>query len=139
MAKKAKQAESTQSAAERSGRDAAGRHKRHTGAKKLAGATSRPRRRRGRRTLSQRLAKRLDDLAKDVPYAAQLAEKLREGCDETTLGDVIIDVMCMFAIKGNPTILRSLWERSEGKPPGSQTAEEREPRRIRTPLKAPEP
>ncbi len=94
-------------------------------------------RRSKRKTLSDRLAERLDDLARDIPYAAQLAEKLRTNGDETTLGDVIVDIMCMFAIKGNATILRSLWERSDGRPTGQRDDGQAEPRRIRMPLAEP--
>lgn len=87
--------------------------------------------------LSRRLAERLRDLARDIPYAAQLAEKLRQGCDETTLGDILVDVACMQALKGNPAIIRMLWERCDGRLPKPPSAEPREPRGVVTPLRGP--
>jgi hypothetical protein len=87
--------------------------------------------------LSSRLAKRLRELARDIPYAAQLAEKLRQGCDDTTLGDILVDVACMQALKGNPTVIRMLWERCDGRLPKPPDAREKEPRGVLTPLKGP--
>lgn len=137
MASKPKQAGADESAAKRSRGGAVGHGKKNNRGTKANSRASKRRRR--CKTLSKRLAERLDHLAKEVPYAAQLAAKLRSGCEETTLGDVVVDAMCMFALKGNATILRSLWERSEGKPPGPPPLGEDEPRRIQTPVKGPEP
>jgi len=130
-----KQANADRPAAKRPQRGRVGHRGGNGGAAKADSPA--PKRKRRRKTLSKRLNERLEDLAEEISYAAPVADKLRSGCEGTTLGDIIVDAMCMYALQGNATILRSLWERSEGKPFGPPPAEEDEPRRIWTPVKEP--
>jgi len=89
------------------------------------------------RTLSEILLRRLSEPASRVPYASQLAEKLCGKRKGATLGDVIVDIMCLYAVKGSGSVLRSLWERCEGRPSGPRQSEQMPPRRVVTPLKEP--
>ena len=65
-------------------------------------------------SLRVRLERRLNRLAKNVPYAAKLAEKLKLG-DEATVADVITDALCLAALKGNTALMKEIFDRVDGK------------------------
>jgi len=98
-----------------------------------------PRRKDERDTLSALLIERLETPARDVPYAAPLIEKLGQDPETATLGQIVVDMLCMYAIKGNPAVIRSLLERSDGRPHDAEAFEEDEPLRIFLPLCGLEP
>lgn len=103
----------------------------------LPGRTAKAPRRRGRKSpLSQLLIDRLAEPALTIPYAAGYARAFRARPERTTLGEVIVDIVCLNAVRHNATFMRCLWERSDGKP-AMPRAGDRPPRCVRAPLPAP--
>lgn len=95
-----------------------------------------PRRRGRKRPLSQLLIDRLGEPALTIPYAAGYARAFRARPERTTLGEVIVDIVCLNAVRHNATFMRCLWERSDGRPATPRSGD-RPPRCVRTPLPAP--
>jgi len=87
--------------------------------------------------LTERLRRRLDSVAREVPYARVVARKLGGGraADlagiDPRLADVLVDAMLLGAIKGNGPLIREMWARLEGRPQTVDSAGE-QPAPVRT-------